>query len=468
MKYREVVKWLKDNLFKLSERPEYIYLWVAVVALLGFVFITPPFQGPDEEAHYARTQYIAHGYLVPSPSAKIPDSINEVTNITFYKQDIRGRTAERYSLSNTKAALMIPLNNGKTYRPAMVAYNPLLYLPAIPGVLLANALNLSPLISMYVARLSLGIASIGLIFFAIRLIPHKKYLLLGVGLIPTMLFQQAMITADSISYALLALFIAYILYLRQKKVILRKQWIILGLLCLSVALAKPLVFLFLPLVLMLIKQRYAMRWIGTIALICVVAFIGWNYISNRDVESLPTASNTPASVNSNDQLKLITTHPTRLLRVTWNSYMTPYGDDEVRGVIGIFGAADTAYPLWMYSGYIIVLGILAFITFDRRKIVPIAKRWKIIAVLLCVLYFMAVNVALYLAYTPVNFDIFYGIQGRYFLPIAIILATVVFTGGIKLSQTDNRKIKVWIVVALSVLVALALFVTFQRYYLYTP
>jgi uncharacterized membrane protein len=314
----------------------------------------------------------------------------------------------------------------------------------------------------------LGLTSIILIFFAIKFIPHKKYLLLAVGLIPMLLFQQSVVTVDSVSYALLALFISYVFYLRQTSVVTRKQWLILGVICVSIVLAKPLIFLFLPLIFLLVR-RQNIKWITMITIVCIAAFLGWLFLTSSKTGGATAAISTlPSGVNSQEQVKTLLTHPKRGLRVAWNSYMTPYGDDQARGVIGVFGAADTYYPLWMSAGYAILLGVLCLTNIDAKRVKRIEKRWLILCTVLCIGYFAAVNIAIYLSYTPVNFEIVYGVQGRYFLPIVIVVASTLFIGGARIQKVDIPRFKYWSVIAMTVLVLLALFITYQRYYLYTP
>ncbi|RZM29484.1 MAG: DUF2142 domain-containing protein [Pedobacter sp.] len=472
MDIKKQVRGLKAILSRWVNKPEYVYLVIASVSVIGFVFITPPFQGPDEEAHYIRTQYIARGYLIPvdvnKSEASLPLSMRETLHSTFYKDDLRGSSTNKYELFRTKEALTMPLNKDDTYKPPMISYSPIPYLPAAPGVALANLLNLSPLVSMFIARLSLGAASILLIFLAIRFIPHKKYLFAAIGLIPMLLFQQSVITADSVSYALLALFIAYVLHLRASvKNISRKQWLILGAICIGITLAKPLLYLFLPLVLLVVKKKVDLRWIVGMAVTCAVLLYGWMAVSSIKTDSI-SISGTPDNVDQGQQIETLIDNPKRGARVAWNSYMTAYGDDEVRGVIGIFGAADTIYPLWMFSAYVFLLGLLFTINIDGSRTLKIHRGWKIAAGILCIGYFTAVNLALYLGYTPVNFDIVYGVQGRYFLPLFFIAAAVIFIGGIQIAKKDVPKVRIWTVASIAVLVLLALLITFQRYYLYTP
>ena len=109
-------------------------------------------------------QYIAHGHIIPvnpkSTGASLPKSIGETLRLTFYDDEIRGFSAKKYDFNRTKQAVKKSLNPSERYQPPMVSYNFLTYLPAIPGVFLANVFNLSPVISLYVARILLALASV--------------------------------------------------------------------------------------------------------------------------------------------------------------------------------------------------------------------------------------------------------------------------------------------------------------------
>lgn len=471
---KQILDWLSGlgrQVSAIAHIPQRLYLVVAIVGVVGFVFITPPFQGPDEQAHYIRTQYIAHGYFIPvnvtNSEASLPKSIQDVLHITFFADDLRGNITNNYELSRTKEALQLPLNADERYKPPMITYNFVPYLPAIPAVWIANILNLSPLVSMYLARLSLGLAAVGIFFFAIRLIPTKKYLLAVVALVPMMLFQASMIGIDGVSYALLALFIAYILYLYMQKSITNRQWVFLGLLCVAIVCAKPLVYVFLPLVILLIKKKHALKWIAATAAVCALVLFGSMKLMSIENDVSVSAAGLPEHVDSKAQQEILIDNPKRGMRVLWNSYMTHYGDDEVRGVIGVFGAADTLYPIWMTYVYIFVLSVAGVIAFGVNKLrVPLLWRW--LAVVLGAVYFVGVNLAIYLGYTPVNFDIVYGVQGRYFLPLLLVAVAVLTGVGFRVSKKDEARVRVLIFVTIAMIVLMALFITYQRYFLYTP
>lgn len=477
-----ISQWLnaaKVRFVALCEQPHRLYLSVALVGALSFALITPPFQGPDEQAHYLRVQYIAHGYFIPvnakDTGASLPVSIEKVLKSTFFIDDIRGKSAEKYELNRTKEAMNQPLNPAQRYQPPMVSYNFLTYLPAVPSVFLTNIVNLSPVISLYIARISLAIAAIFISYVAIKLLPTRKYLFVSIALLPMMLFQQAVVGTDGVSYALLMLFMAYLLRLyTQTEVITRTQWLRFVAICGAVVWSKPLLYLFLPLSVLLFKKQHAWRWLAVAATVGILLF-GANMLMVRnagqyDYESGQGGVGAPENVQAVQQLANLKQHPKRAARVFWNSYMTSFGDDEVRGVIGTFGAADTMYPLWMSYVYVFAFGGVALLSLDqKRRNLSIPHSWRWLAIGLALLHFVAVNIAIYLTYTPYNFDIIYGVQGRYFLPTLIIVLCAVCLGrGIDLKPADQRKALVYTSSLIGIMVLCAVGITFQRYFMYTP
>ena len=452
--------------------PSRIYLVIALFGVLGFILITPPFQGPDEEAHYNRVQYIAHGYFIPTNTGgevSLPKSIDETLKTVFFDKDIRGRTSEKYEIWRTKKALFKKLNPEKRFSPIMLTYNFLTYLPAVPGVFLSNLFNLSPLFSMYIARLSLAIFAVFVTYFAIKIIPVKKYLFIVLALMPMMLFQQSMVGTDGVSYAIFMLFIAYLFKLYFQEIeISGHQWLYLAILCGLLVWSKPLLYIFLPLTIILSKKKNFWKNIIPIIIGCLVLF-GANQlmVSNQTIngQTIGGQPGSPTNVNPKEQLSILTKNPKRFIRVMMNSYLTPFGDDEIRGVIGTFGYADVLYPIWMSYLYISIVSVAIII--DGLKSNK-DKHYKQISVILAFVHFMAVNLAIYLTYTPVNFDIVYGVQGRYFLPTVFVVVLFMNIGSINLSAISINKMKKYIIVTLFISVLLALFVTFQRYFMFTP
>ena len=42
-----------------------VYVYIALIVGILFVFLTPPFQSPDEDSHFKRSYQIAKGNIYP-------------------------------------------------------------------------------------------------------------------------------------------------------------------------------------------------------------------------------------------------------------------------------------------------------------------------------------------------------------------------------------------------------------------
>jgi len=466
---KQLIQSFSTRVYHWANVPEKLYLIVALIGVIGFALITPPFQGPDEQSHYIRAQYISHGYILPVDANKanthLPLTVQSSISSTLLKDPGNGGL-KKYNIRESLHEAKTPLNAEGTYQPPMISYTAVPYLPAIPAIAIANTLNLNPIISMYAARISLALFCVLLAYFAIKIVPQKKYLFTAIALTPMLLFQQSVVSTDGTSYALLLFFICFVLYLGKKPIITTKQWAWVGVLCVAITLAKPLVFLFLPLVLLLFKKRLAKIWIPAITIFCVLLFAATTLYNSHLTDGV-VDPNVPKDANYSKQLVVIKEKPARFLRVMWNTYTSTYGDNQTRGIIGVFGAADTFYPLSMTFIYVIVLTYVAAVRFKREDEERLPKSVQFLLIGCGALYFSLVNLAMYLSFTPVDFNIIYGVQGRYFLPL-LIMAPLFAIPFLTIIKKYQQKVLVCVGAGLLALTIVALFITFQRYYLYTP
>lgn len=459
---------------KIYLRPHILYIVIGGIVALTFALVTPPFQGPDEEVHFFRSYQLARGDIMlqkgeaSTVGSCLPTEIYQTVVDTSYSPNIRGYTTAKYNPSQIDELLVDSVNNPSHCRfvdtTNTYSYNPLAYLPTTLGVATVNSFNGSPLFAMYMARIFSVVVTVLLFSLAIYLIPKRKYLFLVIFLTPMLLFQQAVVSIDGFSYAILAIFIAYIIRLRSQAVaISNKQWTSIAAMALLVCLMKPLLFVFVTLVLLLAHKsrlKSSLIVMGAIIFTVLVATIV-SYV-------YPGVTNvTPDGVNQAAQIENLADRPLRALRVAWNTYMNPYGDGQTVGVVGVFGAADTRLPLWMFALSVINLALAALFATKSDKLPPLALRGKLLLLAILLGYFAAVNAAMYVAYSPVNFDIFYGVQGRYFLPL-LIAVPILMSGSFVLAASEWRRMNKGIVLTAAMIAILAIGVVIQRYYLYTP
>ncbi len=434
--------------------------------------ITPPFQGADEMSHYVRAYQISQGNLIVDTNAEgvvggeLPTSIDEIASITG-RPSIQFHPELKYDLRQTKRALAVRDVEGqnKFYDFAnTAAYSPVPYAPSAVGIGVARTLHLPPLVTLYAGRLGNLLAWVGLIALAIRLIPARKWAVVAVGLLPMGLFQASMLNGDVVTFGSLAVFLALILYYRERKTVVSiKEILFLMATAAAMVLSKNVMFVLLPLVLLLHKQNFVsarIAWISKMSLIFVPLFVyacWFLVVQSIDVQSTYVHGQDPAA-----QLSLILRNPLEFVAVMWNTYFFTWGDYITKSFIGVFGWADT--PLSegiIVIGYISLFIILAG-SYESNYKEQISKKGKQLVALLAAVYFLAASAALYVYYSPVGFGIIYGLQGRYYLPIAFALIPIVRMRKIIIDNTLYKRLAM----ALPVFLLVASVITIvNRYYL---
>jgi uncharacterized membrane protein len=115
------------------------------------------------------------------------------------------------------------------------------------------------------------------------------------------------------------------------------------------------------------------------------------------------------------QVQMIEAHPLRFIGVVWQDYVAQcvdYGDQFV----GRLGWVDIPLPGVLIAAVFYLL-LAAVLTSDMS----ITVSTRIFALLLALLVCLGVSASQYIVWTPVGAAQMEGIQGRYFLPVALIL-----------------------------------------------
>lgn len=460
----------KVKIFFGQLNPVQFFLLISSIFGLLFVFLTPPFQGPDEPAHFLRAYQISQFNFATDKEGEItggrlPSSLGQAVKVTSEDPMIAGYPQHKYKIKKTWEATK-PQDDTKTevYNFSSTSlYGPIAYLPQAFGVGIGKIFNASPVFLMYLGRLANLGAWIFLIALSIRLIPRKKWLVAFIGLLPMALFQASTLSSDTTSLGLLSVFFCYILYLCQGKGILKRKTIY-KLLALGVliALTKQLIFLFLPLIFLLPQRLFSSRKSSIILKISLVAIplffvLAWAYINRGG----PIDTGIYNGQNPSAQLKFILLNPHSYINTIWNTYFFTWGDGITRSVIGAFGWSDA--PL---SEAIVVFGYVALFSLyflNTEKVKPwLSSKQKSLIILIALAYCIATTTALYVFFSPLQYKIVYGLQGRYFIPVLLLLVPILYGNLALTSKRTYRRIATISPVILLVASTITIFV---RYYI---
>jgi uncharacterized membrane protein len=428
------MKVLMSSLKKLKSflrKPEGFFAGTAIVFGGIFLLLLPPLQTPDEASHFLRAYQLSQFELTPighegAVAGNLPKSLSKTIELLDTNPSLRFHPETKYDIHRTKAALNMPLNKGdKEFTTGVTSYSPVGYLPQAIGIFLGTLINLPPVALMYIARLASLVAWVGLLFMSIKIVPSKKWVFAGLGLLPMLIAQGLSPGIDAISVGLGVLFIALVLKMRTLPSISQKWWIALVVTACLIALTKQTTIIVLGFAFLLRAGQFDKeKWKAilkkySVFVLPALVFIGWTLIIYA--QNLGGTTQVEGQ-NGAGQVSNLLHHPFRFVQVTFNTFFTTWGDSVISSFVGNFGWLDTPLAGGFVSlGYIIIAGML-LINYETEKAKEkISRRQKWLIAILALAYVIGTCLALYVLYSPVDFNIIYGLQGRYFLLYLFIL-----------------------------------------------
>jgi uncharacterized membrane protein len=187
--------------------PERTVLAVGLLGGLLFAFVTPPFQAPDEAAHFRRIYQIAGGVPpLPGPGGEPgvmqPASLEKV--IALCLAGLPGQPRRLLPKGAVQAAWNIPLDpGGQVFVPLekLTAYNAVSYLPQAAAAAAGRGFELRPLATLYLIRLANLAACLALAWAAVRIVPFQRWAFALLALAPMAMFLRSSASADGLTFA---------------------------------------------------------------------------------------------------------------------------------------------------------------------------------------------------------------------------------------------------------------------------
>ncbi len=190
------------------QRPQRLFLSAALIGGVALAFLTPPFEAPDEPAHFYRAFAVSEGDLVPDnfsgpTGSRLPDSLKQLVDLLI--DGIPFHPDRRFDPELIPEALEIELNPEQRSHfsyPNTSVFSPIPYLPQAAGIRAARLLTNRPLWYVYAGRLGNLVAAVGLLWLAILQLPALRWFSGALALSPMPIFLRSSLSADPISFAL--------------------------------------------------------------------------------------------------------------------------------------------------------------------------------------------------------------------------------------------------------------------------
>jgi uncharacterized membrane protein len=424
---------MKAKILKLCYQPELLFLAIASFFGLILIFLTPPIQVADENAHFLRAYQVSQGNLMPDKlnsgiGGTLPTSV--ITATIEMSGNIPGHT-ENHANIQLLSKGMIPLNPSKlsaqNFEVSSV-YPFVSYLPQALGIDVGRAFQAPPLVLLYLGRITNFIVWLLLVYTAIKLAPVGKWALATLALIPMSVFQAASLSADALTNGLAFLSVGLFLWLYQLKRGISTQELASVLVVTSVlSVTKPsyaiisFLFLLIPSTRFTRPSRYV-RFAVILVVLNVGLSLAWAWVASRYLPDLARVIRPGMDISSGQQLRHVFTWPWGFAAALYNTYFTSLSDPILISFFGFFGWLDTKLPLWtITASYGFVAGALILSEGEPLNITRF-KRLAVVAIIAGGI--VLISLALYITFTPVGYPSVMGIQGRYFLPFVPLLILV--------------------------------------------
>jgi len=458
--------------------PQAVFLLVAGFFGLAMAFITPPVQAPDEPHHWYRVYQLSQGKMLadvipfaPADAASLPPGARNFggqipASIVVYESNVYAAISyhpeNKASAEQILDALKIPLNPQNcavTSFPNTALYTILPYAPQTLGMLIARKLQWPALGLMYAGRVGtvLGYLLIG--WWAIRITPILKWPACFILTSPMALFLAASLSADPLTTAVA--FLATGLLLRcifSPSPLTTGTIISLTLTLVALALCKPAYFPIGFLVLTISRKNWGAKWGKgwgrwalplAIILLSIGAFAAWYAISGAS----HVKERGPGPQFQRDWMMH---HKMAYLGVLRNT-LVDHWSDVSDSAVSQLGWLDTK----LLPGVVDFIFIaLAWITLAYDEPVKLGYRPRLMAAFALVTSVLFIATANFMVWDDYREVLrVEGLQGRYFLPVALLLCMIFRRRGRYPVQPK------WMLALLSAIATYTVWVMIERYYL---
>lgn len=398
---------------------EHKFLLIMLCYFLAVLILNPPLENPDEPSHLYSSYNLSQNWLDANEETDIvvPDDIeclnyaniqNTDRVVEFKKVDACLKEAD-----NKKTDLMFGVSN-------RVTNSFLGHLPQAISIRLVDIFSNSSLFIFYFARLGNFLVAFVILYWAIKIAPVGKKILLFIGLTPMFVQQITSLSYDALLNSLALLFIAYIIRCFYKTDKIKARDIIIPVIFLLVMLTVKTVYVPLGILLFFIpKDRFQA---GKQKLVYLFSIIGLVLIGKYLIQDVFFVNLLPSDGNMERQIAYILNNPLKLFPIAIKT-LKVNGWFYLKSMVGYFcwfrfSLSDVTVIAWIVCFVLLILSTKNVLNFsvkeEKFKKISYQKVLYTIAILISI---AGVFASMYFAWSEYALDYVDGVQGRYFIPI---------------------------------------------------
>ncbi len=399
-----------------------ILLYSKILVLAGFglayVFIIPPFEVPDEPAHFLRAYGVAEGQFIlkDHPRELLIFILGEIEKNRGEIQIPVIRDIRNLLKDSGERIPNIAFNNSH--------YSPLPYIfhaAAIRIVMLYGDIHGHLLNSLYICRITTLVLFCLFLFLSFKILPAFSWIIFWIAATPMSLSQAAAVSPDYIVFCASAMLLSvslgnmdnirYILYL------------FLSVLFLFLSKPPYVPLICIPLISVLLsKNKSRIFWLVFSFAVGIAGTLAWSYavkhfgIYDMFIDSIRRYVD--PSIDPAQQLSCLTVFKFGKIML---STCSETGMQLCHQFVGVLGWEDIPIPF----GLVLLWGIFsiaAFMVYEPFTYITNqdSNIMGYTCIICAILTFLSIFFSIYLIWAPVGADIVH-VQGRYFHPVACVL-----------------------------------------------
>jgi uncharacterized membrane protein len=431
----------KLTLQAVVQRPATVFVCLSLIFGALSIWANPPLRGPDEIAHFVRAYGISQGVLVPAtvvrgrmgtymPAHLYADfAIFRDAERTFGGGDFRYHEvffewrqsrARQTDAGDDHQRVFVPYEGSE-------GYSPVTYLPYSLAAWAGGAAGLDFMWMSYLMRAAGLVAMTLVLAYAIHATPWLKWAFFMIAMLPAALYGRSAIGADGGTLAFTMVVVALCLRAVHRSrssagALRRSLWMTLAIL------AKPSQIVFALMELITGRFRSLPRRFRSLALVTLPGLLlgpVWVLMISGELATWRIVEGTGRPAEEFDplwKLGFMLQNPLYFPRMFASTLVGQLGG-LWQQAIGVLGRLDTPLRWWAYP----LLSGLLLMTWVERLEIDRETRVRLICVNagLIAVYTVFVYLILFMTWTPLNVDVIWGVQGRYFLMVLPSAAIVV-------------------------------------------
>jgi len=440
------------------------YLCTLLILGLGmiYVFLIPPFEAPDEPAHFARAYGIAEGQFVLKDHPRL---------LVQYLADEIHKRYPGQELMSIQELLDQPQDRIPNIAYNSSQYSPVTYLfhAAVLKIVMVCFEPMDIERSLYAGRVVSILVFSALMFIILKISRNMAWPFFWIAVTPMALSQASIISPDGLIFCTAA--IVLLVSIQDVSCLFYGIWMVAAAFILISTKPPYAPLLLVPLIALYQGKRITgakLLWLLAAVILSAVSMLYWSYLVKLfgiyEMMMQVILKYISPLIDPQRQIALLLQSPLNLCRVVFNT-LSLRGGILLHEFVGVLGWQNAPVPGWVVVAWCFLFLFAVFIS-DRPDHIsyPVSLGWGITAIVAAILTFLCVTIAVYMVWMPVEAP-FVHLQGRYFHPIAAALCVAgIMIKPFKMKSGPAGRTWVIFLISATAIHAATYYVLLKKYY----